>query len=155
MFGQRPRAFNSLAGGFQTAYDIYGTSAPPRPFLVTGRDFIAAPVQKCGESVQGGDPAMPRRGVARLLALSVVVATPLVAARSGAVSRPQAEGPIRHIVFVMQENHSLDDVFGKFCEEVALHQITRAGLNEPCHGATQATLQGGEPATSPSSRIPG
>ena len=61
---------------------------------------------------------MHRRGFARLLALSMVVAAPLVAARSGASPKPQAQGPIKHVVFIMQENHSFDDVFGKFCAEV-------------------------------------
>ncbi len=86
---------------------------------------------------------MHRRGFARLLALVMVVAAPLVAARSGAAPKPKAQGPIQHVVFVMEENHSFDDVFGKFCAEVDSGQIVRSGVNDPCHGATTATLKDG------------
>ena len=47
----------------------------------------------------------------------------------------------------MEENHSFDDLLGKFCAEVAAGQIDRPGFNDPCHGATQATLSDGSTFT--------
>jgi phospholipase C len=60
-----------------------------------------------------------------------------IAATAGALApggNAHADVPIRHVVILFQENHSFDNVFGKFCTEVAGHQITRAGLGMGCDG---------------------
>jgi phospholipase C len=51
--------------------------------------------------------------------------------------------PIRHIVIIYQENHSFDNVLGKFCVQVANGVRVRAGLNDACSGATSGKLPGG------------
>ena len=80
----------------------------------------------------------------KLLVLLVALATCVVGSRQwGAAARAAAASPIRHVVIIMQENHSFDDIFGKFCAEVAAGQIVRAGVDDPCHGATTATLEDG------------
>ena len=40
--------------------------------------------------------------------------------------------PIQHVVIIDQENHSFDNVIGKFCSEAAAGSIAR----QPCDGAT-------------------
>ena len=60
------------------------------------------------------------------------------------VSRSSAStSPIRHVVVIVEENHSFNDILGKFCAEVASGQIIRAGVNDHCNGATQATISDG------------
>ena len=117
--------------------------SPARAGMTAGSIVLLGNLCKNPPSRTWRSRGMHRRGFARLLALSMVVAAPLVAARSGASPKPKAQGPIQHVVFVMQENHSFDDVFGKFCAEVDSGQIVRAGVNDPCHGATTATLKDG------------
>jgi phospholipase C len=51
--------------------------------------------------------------------------------------------PIQHVVILFQENHSFDDVFGRFCVDVAAGHIIRPGLNMACDGAvTGKTARG-------------
>lgn len=60
-----------------------------------------------------------------------------VAAAAGALSpggRAGADVPIRHVVILFQENHSFDNVFGRFCTELAGGQVTRAGADMGCDG---------------------
>ena len=45
---------------------------------------------------------------------------------------PPAVSPIKHVVIIYQENHSFDNVFGRYCVE-----------SGTCDGATQATLPDG------------
>jgi phospholipase C len=52
--------------------------------------------------------------------------------------------PIRHIVIIYQENHSFDNVLGRFCVQVANGARVRAGLNDTCGGATSGRLRDGE-----------
>ena len=63
----------------------------------------------------------------------------------GALSAPRGgfRTPIRHIVLIDEENHSFDNVLGKFCSEVASGTIVRPGLAMSCDGATSATLADG------------
>ena len=44
--------------------------------------------------------------------------------------------PIKHVVVLLEENHTFDNVFGKFCAEIASHQIVRPGYGSGCDGAT-------------------
>jgi phospholipase C len=47
--------------------------------------------------------------------------------------------PVEHVVLILQENHSFDDVLGRFCTDATAGTIDRA----PCDGATSGTLSGG------------
>ena len=80
----------------------------------------------------------------KLLVLVMTLALSVIASRQlGASAAAAPASPIRHVVIVMEENHSFDDIFGKFCAEVAAGQIVRAGPDDRCHGATVATLKNG------------
>src|SRR5689334_301294 len=86
-----------------------------------------------------------RRGFGVAAACGAVVAVVLATAGLGSAAgvSPQAT-PIKHIVIVFQENHSFDDVFGRFCVDQARGMIVRDGLNMPCDGAVTGTLSTGE-----------
>jgi phospholipase C len=43
----------------------------------------------------------------------------------------------------MQENHSFDNVLGKFCTEVGARRIVRPGYDSPCNGATTGKRSNG------------
>ena len=80
----------------------------------------------------------------KLLVVSLTVGVSVLGSRLwGAAAAPAAPSPIRHVVIVMEENHSFDDIFGKFCAEVASGQIVRDGVDDHCHGATVAKLSDG------------
>jgi phospholipase C len=79
-----------------------------------------------------------------IIALSVglIASTMFLGSRSHAAAHVAAS-PIRHIVIIDQENHSFDDMLGKFCTEQAAREIVRAGLNQACDGTSTATLSNG------------
>src|SRR5205085_1290059 len=65
--------------------------------------------------------------------------------RSSAVTVSTPEGsttPIQHVVIIDEENHTFNDVLGKFCVEQASGQIIRAGVNDPCVGTDQGVISG-------------
>jgi phospholipase C len=66
-------------------------------------------------------------------------AAPLVA--------PDTIRPIQHVVLIMQENHSFDNVLGRFCAEVAAKQIVRPGDDTGCAGATTGKRSNGTVVT--------
>jgi phospholipase C len=102
--------------------------------------------------MEGGDtgtlvyrPMRRRRGFGVVAACGAVVAVVLATARLGSAAGVSAAAtPIKHIVVVFQENHSFDDVFGRFCVDQAHGTIVRAGLNMPCDGVVTGTLATGE-----------
>src|SRR5438128_11571272 len=51
--------------------------------------------------------------------------------------------PIRHVVLIDEENHSFDNVLGRFCADVAAGVITRPGLGMSCAGTTNGRLPDG------------
>ncbi len=51
--------------------------------------------------------------------------------------------PIRHVVLIVEENHSFDNVLGRFCARVASGSIRRPGLAMSCSGATSGTIADG------------
>ena len=51
--------------------------------------------------------------------------------------------PIRHVVVIVQENHTFDNVLGKFCAEVATGRIVRPGRNSHCAGVVRGTTGSG------------
>ncbi len=67
-----------------------------------------------------------------------------VAAAAPAVTPAAAPGPIQHVIVILQENHSFDNVLGKFCAEVKSGQITRPGKDVHCDGATTGTTNTGQ-----------
>jgi phospholipase C len=70
---------------------------------------------------------------------SVVVTTP-----DGHATGPRFKViPIDHVVILMEENHSFDNVLGKFCADVATGALKRKGVNMPCDGATTGGLRTG------------
>jgi phospholipase C len=64
---------------------------------------------------------------------------------------------IQHVVVVIQENHSFDNVLGKLCREVASGQILRPGAGAACDGATSGlTVTGQKLKLAPAAdRVPG
>jgi phospholipase C len=67
---------------------------------------------------------------------------PASASGAGAATAPSASGPlgfVKHVVVLMQENHSFDNALGKFCNEVAAKLIVRPGTGSKCDGATVGT----------------
>ena len=64
---------------------------------------------------------------------------------SGATDSPSAflYIPVQHIVIVVEENHSFDDLLGKFCVDQHLGLITRSGVNDSCDGADVGELHDG------------
>ncbi|MEA2579963.1 MAG: phospholipase [Actinomycetota bacterium] len=67
-------------------------------------------------------------------------------------SRAIVNSPIQHIVLIDQENHSFDNVLGKFCSDVAAGTMVRPGADMPCDGATTATLADGKVMALPRAR---
>jgi phospholipase C len=51
--------------------------------------------------------------------------------------------PIQHVVFIDEENHSFNDILGKYCVEQSQGLIVRDGPNDGCIGSTTATLHDG------------
>jgi phospholipase C len=85
------------------------------------------------------------RALGTLTACGTIVAVVVATARLGsAASVPGDPTPIRHVVILFQENHSFDDVFGRFCVDQTAGAIVRDGLNMPCDGAVTGTTATGE-----------
>jgi phospholipase C len=87
--------------------------------------------------------------VARVVAVVVAVAgfTALAATSvggAGVAAAATAPNPIKHVVVIMQENHSFDNMLGKFCAEVAGGQIVRPGTDSKCNGATSGVTSTGQ-----------
>ena len=55
-------------------------------------------------------------------------------------TRPAGAVPIAHVVIIDMENHSFDNVLGKFCADVASGVITG---RQPCDGTTNGVLSNG------------
>src|SRR5581483_11594178 len=72
------------------------------------------------------------------VAVAAIVAVAAVSrqARSAEPRRP-LDTPIRHVVIVFQENHTFDDVLGKFC-------ATAGSSRDACDGATTGRLHTGQ-----------
>jgi len=51
--------------------------------------------------------------------------------------------PIQHVVIVDEENHSFNDMLGKFCVDQADGTIVRSGDNSSCDGTDQGVLLNG------------
>ena len=51
-----------------------------------------------------------------------------------ATAAAAAPNPITHVVVILEENHSFDNVLGTFCTEVASGQIVRPGKDSHCDG---------------------
>src|SRR5437016_9461232 len=86
-----------------------------------------------------------RRSLAVLtLAVAAFGASALTNAAVGRpTARVAADSPIEHVVFIDEENHSFNDLFGKYCVEQAEGRIRRAGLNDGCIGSSEAMLHNG------------
>jgi phospholipase C len=107
---------------------------------------------------------LPRRRVAlggALVIAAAVMATVAggLSATAAGASTPQAavlvapadhpvdaptSNPIKHVVVIVQENHTFDNLLGKFCAEVASGQIERGGTDSKCDGVTTGTLSNGQ-----------
>jgi phospholipase C len=79
-----------------------------------------------------------RAAATRWLRASALVAAAAAVVAAGAVAagaspeRDPSDSPIQHVVVIYQENHSFDNVLGRFCMQTAR-----------CNGATQGTLHDG------------
>jgi phospholipase C len=78
----------------------------------------------------------------------VVVATNSEGVARAATATPAASAPtsdpIKHVVVILEENHSFDNVLGKFCTEVANGHIKRPGKDRHCDGAIQGQTNTGQ-----------
>ena len=86
-----------------------------------------------------------RRGFRLLwpvLALGTVLGVTLGAGET--VVAAAAPSPIQHVLVILQENHSFDNVLGKLCAEVKSGQIMRPGRGTHCDGATEGTTNTGQ-----------
>src|SRR5207247_1100087 len=89
------------------------------------------------------DPRRTRTGLLVSLCAALVV---VLAAAQGvtAASSRAAGGPIQHVVILFQENHSFDDVFGRFCVDVSGGRFVRSGLNMGCDGVVSGAIASGK-----------
>jgi phospholipase C len=86
--------------------------------------------------------------VGAVLAAASLSVPPLVSPAASAAS------PVQHVVIVVQENHSFDNVLGALCAQVQAGTIVRDGLNDQCDGVTTGTTHtGGTIALPPASDI--
>ena len=106
-----------------------------------------------GATYRGRSTRTRRHGRAtfRLLAVGGLAATLLISLGSKAGARLPASAAtipqIQHVVLIMQENHSFDNVLGKFCAEVTAGQIVRPGYDSNCDGATKGKRSNGTKVT--------
>ena len=86
-----------------------------------------------------------RRGLAIVaLVLAALCASALAnAGANPSISAAAEDSPIQHVVFIDEENHSFNDLLGKYCVEQSQGLIQRDGVNDGCIGATAATLHNG------------
>ncbi|MFL5736276.1 MAG: alkaline phosphatase family protein [Actinomycetota bacterium] len=109
--------------------------------VVTGRGFLGATdVRFDGTSASTFTVKSGSRLTARVPegaatgAISVETPSGILRSRTDFVVTP-----IEHVVLILQENHSFDDVLGKLCAEATSGTVDRA----PCDGATSGTLSDG------------
>lgn len=81
---------------------------------------------------------------AAAVVVALVVAGLLRTGAAAATSSTSGGNPISHVVVILQENHSFDNVLGKFCAEVDSGQIKRPGTGNHCDGATEGTTAEGQ-----------
>ncbi len=134
-----PRAAPTVSG-FSPASGAAGTAV-----VITGSGFAnASDVRFNGTS--GLDVSIDSR-------TQITVTVPL-GATTGRISVVTPKGtatsseafeviPIQHIVIVDEENHSFNDMFGKFCVDQASGALVRAGVNDGCVGTDVGKLDGG------------
>jgi len=118
-----------------------GSGAVGTTVVVTGGGFLgttdvlfagtsaAAFMVKSGSRLTARVPEGAATGV-----ISVVTPSGTLRSRTDFVVTP-----IEHVVLILQENHSFDDVLGKLCAEATGGTIDRAS----CDGATSGTLSDG------------
>jgi len=73
--------------------------------------------------------------VKRLCCISLLAS--LVGASCSTQSAPTS--PVKHVIIIDEENHSFDNIFGRFCADVAAGTIHR----DPCDGALSGKLHSG------------
>ena len=67
----------------------------------------------------------------------------LLASGRAPVAVAATASPIRHVVIIYQENHSFDNVLGRYCSQVKSGARVRSGVNDGCDGATSGRLPDG------------
>jgi phospholipase C len=82
---------------------------------------------------------------------AVTIAVALAATTPGSGTSPAgaavaagSPNPIKHVVVILEENHSFDNVLGKFCAEVQSGALKRPGKDSHCDGATTGTTSTGQ-----------
>jgi phospholipase C len=86
-----------------------------------------------------------------MLAIVALVAGAITGA-FGSVAEASAAGaaganPIKHVVVILEENHSFDELFGDYCVSVRSGAIKRAGTDSGCDGTTKGMISGGTVVT--------
>lgn len=95
-----------------------------------------------------GGPVKQRLGVLLLAAVTaafggLVVETSEPAA-GGQTLAAAGSSPVKHVIIILQENHSFDNLLGKFCAEVKSAAIQRGGADDPCDGVTTGKISTGQ-----------
>ena len=78
-----------------------------------------------------------------MAAISSFVGVPSAAAVTP-TAPASTSNPIEHVVVILEENHSFDNVLGKFCTEVASGQIVRPGTDTHCNGTARGHTSTGQ-----------
>jgi phospholipase C len=78
-----------------------------------------------------------------VLVLGIGIAVDLAGPGAGPAQAGTAVSPIKHVVVILEENHSFDNVLGKFCAEVSSRTVVRPGKDARCDGATSGTTSSG------------
>jgi len=84
-----------------------------------------------------------RRTSVWLCAAFAAILTGLSLAAGSAPPVPAARTPIKHVVIIEEENHSFDNLLGKFCYQVSEGNIFRPGKDSRCSGAHRGLLPDG------------
>ena len=102
-----------------------------------------SPVTPRGSAQGASGRSKARRGLP--LGIAGLFVALLAGAQAIVPGRPAAASiPIKHVIILFQENHSFDDVLGRFCSDVAHGTIVRAGRNDKCDGAIKGKLHNGK-----------
>jgi phospholipase C len=89
-------------------------------------------------------------GTRRLPRLLLALAALAAVAGAALAGRPAAQRfatPIRHVVVIVPENHSFNNVLGAICVQQRAGTLHRAGLDMGCEGTSQAKLSDGSTLT--------
>lgn len=113
----------------------------------------------------GAGSAASAQGASTEAAASAQGVTASTGAATSAQAVPQSSqatpatgtaSPIKHVVVIVEENHSFDNILGKFCADVEHGKIMRPGTDSRCDGVTSGLDSEGQqvPLAEASNTVP-